>query len=122
MFILRNILTPLQDQFRPSRKGAERGVWFIYTLWLLLPISLLLVPLTCCGVYRPCLSCQSASAGSILSWLRQSSLGNACGALYGLSFREPTVNERLLLVLDDLINPKNRQKNLWLRLFLRSCR
>lgn len=32
MFILCNILTPLQDQFTPSRKGAERGVWFVYTL------------------------------------------------------------------------------------------
>ena len=32
MFILRNILTPLQDEFRDSRKGPERGTWFIYTL------------------------------------------------------------------------------------------
>lgn len=31
MFILRNILIPLQNQFSSSRKGAERGVWFIYT-------------------------------------------------------------------------------------------
>ena len=32
MFILRDILTPLQEQFKHSRKGTERGVWFIYTL------------------------------------------------------------------------------------------
>ena len=32
MFILRNILTPLQDEFKHSRKGLERGTWFIYTL------------------------------------------------------------------------------------------
>lgn len=50
--------------------------------WLLSsPISYLLVPLTCCGVYNPCLCCLSANAGSIPLWLRQSSLGNACGPL-----------------------------------------
>ncbi len=32
MFILRNILTPLQDQISPSRKGTERSRWFIYPL------------------------------------------------------------------------------------------
>ena len=32
MFILRHILAPLQDSFKHSRKGDERGVWFIYTL------------------------------------------------------------------------------------------
>ena len=32
MFILRNILAPLQHEFKGSRKGPERGTWFIYTL------------------------------------------------------------------------------------------
>ena len=32
MFILRNILIPLQHEFKVSRKGPERGTWFIYTL------------------------------------------------------------------------------------------
>jgi len=32
MFILRNILSPLQQEFNHRCKGAERGVWFVYTL------------------------------------------------------------------------------------------
>ena len=32
MFILRNILTPLQQEFGDSRIGLERRTWFIYTL------------------------------------------------------------------------------------------
>ena len=32
MFILRNILSPLQQEFKHRRKGDERGVWFVYTL------------------------------------------------------------------------------------------
>jgi len=32
MFILRNILFPLQQEFNHRCKGDERGVWFVYTL------------------------------------------------------------------------------------------
>ncbi|MDH5553521.1 MAG: hypothetical protein OEX82_09365 [Nitrosomonas sp.] len=32
MFILRNILSPLQQEFKHRRKGDERGAWFVYTL------------------------------------------------------------------------------------------
>jgi hypothetical protein len=32
MFILRNILSPLQQEFNHRCKGDERGVWFVYTL------------------------------------------------------------------------------------------
>ena len=32
MFVLRNILSPLQNVFGNSRIGLERGTWFIYTL------------------------------------------------------------------------------------------
>ncbi len=32
MFILRNILLPLQQEFNHRCKGDERGAWFVYTL------------------------------------------------------------------------------------------
>ncbi len=32
MFILRNILHPLQQEFKHRCKGDERGVWFVYIL------------------------------------------------------------------------------------------
>ena len=32
MFILRNILSPLQHEFKHRCKGDERGVWFVYPL------------------------------------------------------------------------------------------
>jgi hypothetical protein len=32
MSILRNILAPLHNSFQTSRKGPERGLWFVYTL------------------------------------------------------------------------------------------
>jgi len=31
MFILRNILSPLQQEFKHHCKGDERGAWFVYT-------------------------------------------------------------------------------------------
>lgn len=32
MFILRELLTPLQDQFPTTKQGQKRKVWFVYTL------------------------------------------------------------------------------------------
>lgn len=32
MFILQHLLTELKSEFDPSRKGEERGIWFIYTI------------------------------------------------------------------------------------------
>ena len=32
MVILRNILSPLQQEFNHRCKGDERGAWFVYTL------------------------------------------------------------------------------------------
>jgi hypothetical protein len=32
MFILRNILSPLQQEFEHRCNGSERGIWFVYTL------------------------------------------------------------------------------------------
>ena len=32
MFILRDLLTPLQQQFSTTEQGQRRAVWFVYTL------------------------------------------------------------------------------------------
>ncbi|MEA3292350.1 MAG: transposase, partial [Pseudomonadota bacterium] len=32
MFILRDLLTPLQQQFSQTSQGQKRAVWFVYTL------------------------------------------------------------------------------------------
>ena len=32
MFILQHLLTELKSEFDLSRKGEERGLWFIYTV------------------------------------------------------------------------------------------
>ena len=32
MFILRDLLTPLQQQFSTTTQGQRRAVWFVYTL------------------------------------------------------------------------------------------
>ncbi|MDK1030203.1 MAG: transposase, partial [Anaerolineae bacterium] len=32
MFILRDLLTPLQQEFSTTAQGQRRSVWFVYTL------------------------------------------------------------------------------------------
>ena len=32
MFILKDLLTPLQEQFSKTKQGQERKIWFVYTL------------------------------------------------------------------------------------------
>ena len=32
MFILRDLLTPLQEAFSDTAQGQQRKVWFVYTL------------------------------------------------------------------------------------------
>ncbi len=32
MFILNDLLTPLQEQFSDTKQGQKRKIWFVYTL------------------------------------------------------------------------------------------
>lgn len=32
MFILKNLFTPLQEQFSDTKQGPKRKIWFAYTL------------------------------------------------------------------------------------------
>jgi len=36
MFILRDLLTPLQEQFSTTQQGQKRKVWFVYTLLVII--------------------------------------------------------------------------------------
>jgi len=110
MFILRDILTPLQQQFKHSRKGSERGVWFIYTLLAVIThftSSRTSNLLRCLETLFELPVCQrrfyTFMASSKLPWQR------LWTSLWSL-IPNPMVNGRLLIVLDDFINPKTGKK------------
>lgn len=110
MFILRNILTPLQDPFNHSRKGAERGTWFVYTLLAVIThftSSRTSNLLRCLQTLFGLPLCQrrfyTFMASPKLPWQQ------LWTTLWSL-IPEPTVNGRLLLALDDYINPKTGKK------------
>lgn len=106
MFILRDILLPLQEQFKPSRKGAERGIWFIYTLLAVIThftSSRTSNLLRCLETLFDLPICQrrfyTFMASSKLPWQQ------LWVTLWSL-IPNPSVDGRLLVVLDDFINPK----------------
>ena len=111
MLILHDILGKLKNEFAHSRKGDERGTWFIYTL------IAIIIPFT------------SSKTSNLLRCLK---------SLFGFTdirkkryytfmaspkipwqqlwkglwkmIPEPLTNDRLLLALDDYINPKTGRK------------
>jgi len=110
MFILRDILSPLQEQFKHSSKGDERGVWFIYTLLAVIThftSSRTSNLLRCMQTLFELPVCQrrfyTFMASSKLPWQ------HLWASLWSL-IPNPSVKGRLLLVLDDFINPKTGKK------------
>jgi hypothetical protein len=107
MFILQNILKNLKSQFANSRKAQQRSVWFVYT------IIAIIIPFT------------SSKTSNVLRCLRTLFGFNDIGKKRFYTFMaspklpwthlwhslwkmipEPTSDGRLLLALDDCINPK----------------
>lgn len=85
MFILRNILFPLQQEFNHRCKGDERGVWFVYTLLAVIAHFLLLhAAPTYCDACKHCSGCRLVSADFTSSWPHQNCLGHAFGRRCGL--------------------------------------
>jgi len=110
MFILRNILTPLQHEFKVSRKGPERGTWFIYTLLAVIThftssrtSNLIRCLQTLFGFTLCPHRFYTFMASPKIPWDR------LWTTLWSL-IPQPTVNGRLLLALDDYINPKTGKK------------
>ena len=111
MIILHDILKKLKSEFAYSKKSAERGIWFIYT------IVAIIVPFTSSrtsNLFR-CLNAlfgfngirkkryYTFMASPKIPWQRLwRCLWNMIPA--------PLTDERLLLALDDYINPKTGKK------------
>jgi len=111
MFILHDILQKLKNQFPQSQKGQERGIWFGYTLLaILMPFT---SSRTSC-ILR-CLKTlfgiteirrkrfYTFMASPKMPWKR------LWQALWPM-IPEPLTGGRLLLALDDYINPKTGKK------------
>lgn len=110
MFILRNILSPLQQEFKHLCKGDERGAWFVYTLLAVIThftssrtSNLLRCLQTLFGLSLNQRRFYIFMASSKLPWSR------LWTALWS-QIPNPTINGRLILALDDTINPKTGKK------------
>jgi hypothetical protein len=111
MLILHDLLKKLKDEFANSRKADERSIWFVYTLLAII------VPFTSSKTSNllRCLKTLFGFAGirkkqfytfmasPKLPWQR------LWKCLWKL-IPEPLTNGRLLLALDDYINPKTGKK------------
>ena len=85
MFILHDILEKLKKEFAHSRKGDERGTWFVYTL------VAIIIPFTSSKTSN-LLRCLKGLFGftgitqrndTTRSWHRPRSPGNGFGNVYG---------------------------------------
>lgn len=110
MFTLRNILLPLQQEFKHRCKGDERGVWFVYILLAAIThftssrsANLLRCLQTLFGLSLSQRRFYIFMASSKLPWSR------LWATLWSL-IPNPTTSGRLLLALDDYINPKTGKK------------
>ena len=110
MFILRDLLTPLQHDFSTTRQGKKRSVWFIYTLLAMvvpftssITTNLLRSLQTLFGFNIPQQRFYSFMATTTLPWKR---LWRTMWSL----IPSPLTDDRLLVVLDDFINPKTGRK------------
>ena len=111
MFILHDILEKIKKEFDYSRKGEERGTWFIYTL------IAIIIPFTSSKTSN-LLRClknlfgftgirkkryYTFMASPKIPWQR------LWRCLWKM-IAEPLTNDRLILALDDYINPKTGRK------------
>ena len=111
MIILQDLLKKLKDEFTKSRKADELGTWFVYTLLAII------IPFTSSKTSN-ILRCLNALFGFTgietkrfyrfmaspkITWQR------LWKCLWKL-IPEPLTNGRLILVLDDYINPKTGKK------------
>ncbi len=110
MFILRDLLLPLQEEFSNTKQGKKRKVWFAYTLLaVVVPFTssitsnLLRALQTLFGLDIQSQRFYTFMASTTLPWkgLWQS--------MWGM-IQSPATEERIIVALDDSINPKSGRK------------
>ena len=106
MFILRDLLIPLQQAFSETDQGQKRKVWFVYTLLAVaipftssITSNVLRTLQTLFGLEIRSQRFYAFMASPTLPWRR------LWQALWG-SIRNPATAGRILVALDDSINPK----------------
>ena len=110
MFILRDILTPLQNDFSSTRLGRQRSRWFVYTLLAFI------IPFTS-SISSNILRCMNTVFGIRLnrrrfySFMASNKLpwAKLWPRLWSM-IPSPLTDGRLLVALDDFINPKTGRK------------
>ena len=110
MMILYDILTKLKHEFSASRKGEERGTWFIYTLVAIIApftssktSNLLRCIETVFGLSIRKKRYYRFMASPKMPWNR------LWHRLWGM-IPEPLTEGRLIIAIDDYINPKTGRK------------
>ncbi len=111
MHILHSLLTELKEEFAWSKKGQERGLWFIYTLLaIILPFTssrtsnLLRTLTTLFGFSRiKKKRYYTFMASTKIPW-------KALWLKIWHMIPEPKTRGKLLIALDDFINPKTGKK------------
>lgn len=110
MFILRDLLTPLQEKFSNTKQGQKRKVWFAYTLLaVVVPFTssitsnLLRALNTLFGLEVQSQRFYTFMGSTTLPWR---SLWRTMWSL----IQDPATDGRIMVALDDSINPKSGKK------------
>lgn len=110
MFILRDLLTPLQAEFSNTTQGQKRKVWFAYTLLaVVVPFTssitsnLLRALQTLFGLKLQSQRFYTFMASSTLPWK------GLWQAMWGM-IPSPAIEKRIIVAIDDSISPKSGRK------------
>jgi hypothetical protein len=111
MFILRDLLQPLQSCFPDNNSGRERGIWFVYTL---ICVTIHFTSARTSNLLRAMETLFGFNIGTRrfyafmdspkLPWTQM------WIKLWSSMLASHETNERVLLALDDFINPKTGKK------------
>ena len=107
MFILRDLLQPLQTCFPDNNSGKERGIWFVYTL---LCVTIHFTSARTSNLLRAMETLFGFKMGQrrFYAFMDSPKLpwAQLWDKLWTAMLSSSEVNERVLLAMDDFINPK----------------
>lgn len=111
MLILHDLLTKLKEEFADSRKGEERGTWFIYTL------IAIIIPFTSSKTSNLLRCLKTLFGFTVINRKRyytfMASTKIPWDRLWPCLWKlipEPLTDGRIIIALDDYINPKTGRK------------